>query len=197
MENNLSAIFEASYQDPKVAARTLESKGYTFDTELSSPTSKVFIDPQGNPNIAYRGTHRVEDVLTDIQLGLGFKTKREKDAKELAKRVEAKYGKSATAYGHSLGGNLAEKAGVGGNVYTYNKAVGIKDVRKTIPKTQFDYRTEKDVISLPSLLQKGGNKISIASDKKDSVLKAHKLTSFDTKKTTTIKSINPFAKFFA
>lgn len=195
MEDNLKSIFEASYQNPKEARTTLESKGYTYDTELSSPDTKIFVDAQGVPNIAYRGSHRVEDIGTDLKLGFGYDTKRHKDAKETAKKVEAKYGKSANAYGHSLGGNLAEQSGVGGNVYTFNKATGIKDIFKTVPKTQFDYRTEKDIVSLPSVLQKGGNKITIESSKDDSILKAHKLTAFSGKKKT-IKSINPLASFF-
>lgn len=192
MEDNLKTIFEASYQNPSVAKKTLEDVGYTYDTELSSPDTKVFIDKSGNPHIAYRGSHRVEDVITDIQLGLGKETKRHEEAKKTAKKVEEKYGKAASAYGHSLGGHLAESSGVSGNVYTYNKATGIKDILKKVPKTQFDYRTEKDIVSLPSVFQKGGNKITIESGNED-ILKAHSLKSF--KKGKTIQSGNPF-KFF-
>ena len=179
MEDNLKTIFESSYQNPSVAKKTLEDVGYTFDTELSSPDTKVFIDKAGNPHIAYRGSHRVEDVLTDIQLGLGKETKRHKEAKETAKKVEEKYGKAASAYGTSLGGHLAEQSGVSGNIYTYNKATGIKDIFRTVPKTQFDYRTERDIVSLPSVLQKGGNKITIESGKTDNFLKAHSTKSFE------------------
>lgn len=196
MEDNLKSIFEASYQNPKEARTTLESKGYKYDTELSSPDTKIFVDAQGVPNIAYRGSHRVEDIGTDLKLGFGYDTGRHKDAREIAKLVEKKYGKSANAYGTSLGGNLAEGSGVGGNVYTYNKATGIKDIFKTVPKTQFDYRTEKDIVSLPSVLQKGGNKITIESSKGDNILKAHSISSFNLSKKKTIKSINPLASFF-
>jgi len=194
MEDNLKTIFEASYQNPSIAKKTLEDVGYTFDTELSSPDTKVFIDKEGNPHIAYRGSHRVEDVLTDIQLGLGKETKRHKEARDTAKKVETKYGKSASAYGTSLGGHLAETSGVSGNIYTYNKATGIKDIFKSVPKTQYDYRTEKDIISLPSVLQKGGNKITIESSKDDNILTAHSTKAF--KKGKTIQSGNPFYKFF-
>jgi hypothetical protein len=195
-EDNIKSIFEASYQNPKEARKTLESKGYKYDDEFSSPDTKVFVDALGNPHISYRGSHRVEDALTDIKLGLGFKTKRHEDAKDIAKKVEAKYGKAASAYGHSLGGNLAEQSGVGGKIYTYNKAVGIKDIFKTIPKTQTDYRTEKDIVSAPSVFQKGGKKITIESSKKDSILKAHKLDAFAGSKKT-IGSINPLKYLFA
>lgn len=194
-EENLKSIFEASYQNPSIAKKTLEEKGYSYDTELSSPDTKVFVDVLGNPHIAYRGSHRVEDILTDIQLGLGKETKRHKEAKELAKKVESKYGKAASAYGHSLGGHLAETSGVSGNIYTYNKATGIKDIFRSVPKTQFDYRTEKDIISLPSILQKGGNKITIESDKNNDILTAHSIKAFKSKGKT-IQSGNPFYKFF-
>lgn len=195
-ENKLKSIFESSYQNPKDAQKTLEEQGFMYDTELSSPDTKVFTDVLGNPHIAYRGSHRVEDALTDIKLGLGYDTKRHKEAKDIAKKVESKYGKVASAYGTSLGGHLAETSGVGGNVYTYNKATGIKDIFKTIPKTQFDYRTESDIVSLPSLLQKGGKKITIGVNKNTNILKAHSVSSFDLLKKKTIKSGNPFASFF-
>lgn len=192
-EDKLKTIFEASYQNPKDAQKTLEQSGFSYDTEFSSPDTKVFVDAMGNPHIAYRGTKRVEDWGTDLKLGLGLDTKRHKEARELAKKVESKYGKSASAYGTSLGGHLAESSGVSGNVYTYNKATGIKDVFKKIPKTQYDYRTEKDLISLPSLLQ-GNKKITIASDKTDNVLTAHSTSAFDLSKKT--KKYNPLAMFF-
>jgi hypothetical protein len=195
MEDNLKVIFESSYQTPKEAKQSLQKIGYTYDTELSSPDTKIFIDSKGNPNITYRGTHRLEDIGTDLYLGLGKETKRHKEAKEIAKKVESKYGKPASAYGHSLGGNLAEQSGVSGNVFTFNKATGIKDIFRTVPKTQFDYRTERDIVSLPSVLQKGGNKITIESNKKDNILTAHKLNAFTGKKKT-IKSGNPLAGFF-
>jgi hypothetical protein len=194
-EDNIKAIFEASYENPKDARKTLESRGYKYDDEFSSPDTKVFVDNLGNPSIAYRGSHRVEDAITDLKLGVGLSTKRQADAKDIAKKVEAKYGKAANAYGHSLGGNLAENSGVSGSITTFNKAVGIKDIFKTIPKRQTDYRTEKDVVSAPSLLQKGGKKITIASNKKDSILKAHKLDAFSGKKKT-ISSGNPLKYIF-
>lgn len=195
-EENLKTIFEASYQNPKDAQKTLEGRGYKYDSEFSSPDTKVFVDTLGNPHIAYRGTRRVEDWGTDLKLGLGLDTKRHKEARELAKKVESKYGKAASAYGHSLGGHLAETAGVSGNVYTFNKATGIKDIFKHVPKTQFDYRTQKDVISMPSIFQKGGNKITFSSKKEDNPLSAHSTSAFGTKKTT-IHSGNPFKQLFA
>lgn len=192
-DNNLATIFEASYQNPKDASATLSKSGYTFDTSLSSPDTKVFTDKSGAPHIAYRGSHRVSDIITDIKLGLGYDTKRHQEARNIAKQVEAKYGKAATAYGHSLGGHLAEKSGVAGKVITFNKATAFTDVFKAIPKTQTDYRTTKDIVSLPSMLQKGGNKILI--DSTSSFIGSHKLSAFGGKQKT-IQSGNPLAGFF-
>lgn len=188
--DTLNTIFEASYQNPNQAKTALEQSGYTYDSELSSPDTKVFIDKEGNPHIAFRGTHRVEDVLTDIQVGLGLDTKRHKSARESVKQAEKKYGKAATAYGTSLGGHIAESSGAA-NVYTYNKAVGIKDIGKTISKTQTDYRTDRDVISFPSITQKGGNKITIESPYKD-ILSSHSTKAFKGKHTTIQKGAYSF-----
>ncbi len=196
MESNLRDIFEASYQNPKIAKQTLENKGYKYDDEFSSPDTKVFIDKDGNPNIVHRGTKRIGDVLTDIKLGLGFDTHRHKEARELTQKVKAKYNKPVTAIGHSLGGQLSETSGAD-KVITFNKATGIKDIFKKIPKNQIDYRTEKDLVSLPSLFQRGGKKITIETPKNQNVIGAHVLKSFDLSKKKTIQSGNPLKSFFA
>ena len=83
---------------------------------------------------------------------------------------------------------MAESVGAN-KTYTFNKATGIKDVFKSIPKSQTDYRTEKDIISLPSIFQRGGQKITMESSKDDTVLSAHSTKAFDTtKKKSTSKS---------
>lgn len=159
-------IFEASYQRPKQAQQTLEGLGYKFDTELSTPKSKVFVDEEGKPHIAYRGTElgkgiktAIEDIGTDIMVGLGKTTKREKEAKKLREQVESKYGKPATAYGTSLGGKLASSSGA--KAITYNRAYGLRDVFQTAKKGDITFRNPTDVISLPSLLVKGKKPISV------------------------------------
>jgi hypothetical protein len=175
-EENLKSIFEASYQNPEQARQTLSSKGYSYVDELSSPDTKVFLDKAGNPHITFRGTKRVEDIGTDLLLGVGKRTKRHKEAQETVKRVREKYQKPVSAYGHSLGGHLAEESGAN-KVYTYNKAVGIKDIFKKLPSTQTDIRTTKDIISLPSLFQTGSKKKTIKSPFVQDILKAHSLSS--------------------
>jgi hypothetical protein len=177
-EDNLKAIFQASYQNPKEAQLLLEKKGYTYDTELSSPDTKVFIDAQGNPHVAFRGSHRAEDAFTDLQVGLGIKTKREKEAQQSVKQIQEKYKKPVSAYGTSLGGKLAEESGAS-QVYTYNKAVGVKDLFKKIPSSQTDIRTSKDIISFPSFTQYGGKKVTIQSPLFTTALKEHSTSALD------------------
>jgi hypothetical protein len=153
-------ILDASYQPKKLAAKTLAKSGYTLDKKLSTNESKVFVDSQGNPNIAFRGSKTVKDFLfSDALVGLGGSRldPRFTEAKALTKRVETKYGKPADVFGHSLGGTLAEASGAKGNITTFNKGVGYGDIGKTIPKNQTDIRTKADVVSLLSLTQKYGN----------------------------------------
>ena len=146
--------------------------GYNYDKELSTPESKVFVNPKtGVPSIAFRGSKRiVDDFLgSDVALALGLEkfSPRFQEAKHITKLVEDKYGKGANAYGHSLGGTLAEKSGAKGRIVTDNKGVGIFDIGKSIPKNQTDYRTQNDLPSFLSLTQNYGhnNLVTRHSDK--------------------------------
>ena len=166
-------LFQASYDNPKQAEERLSKKGYKFQSDLSSPESKVFLDPQDNPVILHRGTHRLEDWGTDIKsVLLGQEGRRTKQSKELTKKVREKYGKPVTAVGTSLGGFLSEQSGAE-NVITYNKAVKPTDIFKKIKSTQTDIRTNKDIISLPSILQRGGKKITKKVPFYIDIFKAH------------------------
>ena len=74
---------------------------------MSSPDTKVFVDKRGRPNIAFRGTKRIEDILPDLALTFGLENfdNRFKEAKHLVKLVENKYNQPANVLGYSLGGN--------------------------------------------------------------------------------------------
>lgn len=153
-------ILKASYERKPVSAGTLAKQGFTLDPTLSTNDTKVFVDMEGRPNVVFRGTTltqglgtAVRDLGTDLMIGLGKTTNRERAAKKTVEAARAKYGQPVKAYGHSLGGKLAESSGAE-NVVTYNKAVGLRDIGKTIPKSQMDIRTSGDIISLPSLTQK-------------------------------------------
>jgi hypothetical protein len=124
---------------------------------LSQPNATVFTDKKGRPNIAFRGSKRVEDFLFSdplLALGLGEKyDKRYKEAQDLTKKVQNKYGKKVDVFGHSLGGTIAEKSNTNGHIFTYDKGVGLGDLFKTIPKKQYDIRTSNDIVSLLGLTQ--------------------------------------------
>lgn len=172
-------ILDASYQNQKEARKTLAKHGYTYDKKLSTNESKVFIDSAGNPNIAFRGSKTVKDwLLSDTLLAVGGSKldPRFKEAKNLTKAVEKKYGKPADVFGHSLGGALAEKSGAKGNITTFNKGAGIGDIGKKIPKNQTDIRTRNDVVSALALTQKhDGDLVNLKTSLLQNPVKAHAL----------------------
>ena len=177
-EGQLKDILRASYQPQREAEQTLAKRGYKYDPELSTMESKVFFNPETNkPFIAYRGSTRVSDFLyEDPALAIGFKTEKQKKAEQLAKDVEAKYKQPASAVGHSLGGYRAEKSGVSGNIYTFNKGAGIFDIGKKIPEKQTDIRTSKDIVSVLSIGQRGGTRKTISSPFTTNVISSHSVS---------------------
>ena len=192
-EEHLKDILTASYQPQREAEQTLAKRGYKYDNELSTMENKVFYNPDTNkPHIVYRGSTRVSDfAYEDPALAIGFKTEKQKKAEKLAKDVETKYGQSANAYGHSLGGYRAEKSGATGNVYTFNKGAGIFDVGKKISDKQTDIRTNKDVVSALSIGQRGGKRETIKSPIASTVISSHSISQLN-KKPKTLKDIFKF-----
>lgn len=182
-------ILESSYLPQAEASAKLTDLNYTYDPELSTMESKVFVDKAtGKPSIAYRGSTRVSDFLIeDPALALGIKTTKQKKAEQLAKDVESKYGKSADVYGHSLGGYRAEKSGASGNIYTFNKGAGIFDIGKTISPKQTDVRTNKDIVSLLSIGQKGGTKKTLSTPISTSVIGSHSVSQLSNQPQKSIK----------
>lgn len=181
--DNLKDILDASYKKPEESNQIFKNLGYTQDPQLSSQKAKVFTDKEGNPNIVFRGTElgrgkktAIDDIKTDLMIGLGLgkHTKQYKDSMKLKKQVQEKYGKPITAYGYSKGGWQAE-AIKADKAITFNKAVGLADIGKTISKTQTDIRTDKDIVSLPSLTQKYRGKTQIIKSKTLNPLESHGL----------------------
>ena len=85
-------LFQASYDNPLEAEKRLSKYGYKYQSDLSSPESKVFLDPQDNPVILHRGTHRAADVGTDVKSVLfGQEGRRTREARELTTKVKQKY----------------------------------------------------------------------------------------------------------
>lgn len=176
--HDVKTILKASYKPQAEASAELEKLGYKYDPELSSMENKVFIDPKTNkPYVAYRGSVRVKDWIGNIKLGLGMEDKDAERRIQLADQVKTKYGQAPDVFGHSRGGYIAEKAGelTGGKSITYNKATAPSDIFKTLRPEQTDIRTYKDVVSLPSVFQQGGNQISLESKLND-VIGAHSIS---------------------
>lgn len=168
-------ILKASYQPQAEAESTLSKYGYKYDPSLSTMESKVFFDPETNkPHIVYRGSTRVSDFLVeDPAIAFGIETKKQRQAKELSKQVELKYKQTPDTYGHSLGSYRAEKASRGGKIYTFNRAVGIADIGKTLSPKHTDIRTDKDIVSGLSLTQKGGKRQTITTSPFTSIIGSH------------------------
>ena len=123
LRKNAGDFLKASYETQKDAEARMSKKGYTYDKDLSSMESKVFVNKNGKPTIVQRGSTRLSDWAEDglIAVGLGGLGNRQKKAIELNKKVEEKYGRNADAIGHSLAGWLVENSGAHGNIITYNK----------------------------------------------------------------------------
>jgi hypothetical protein len=67
---NRNDILKTSYLNQKEAANKFNNAGYKYDDSLSSNDAKVFIDENGQPNIAFRSTHklRFKDLKSDLAL---------------------------------------------------------------------------------------------------------------------------------
>jgi hypothetical protein len=176
-------LLKASYQSQKDADATLAKYGLKRDEKLSKMDTKVYYNEHNRkPVIIHRGSTTLKDWRDDALLGLGLGKiiPRYNNSVKLNDEIKTKYGRYANSVGHSYGGWLSENTGKA-RITTYNKAVGIGDVLKTIPKNQTDIITRTDLVSAPSRLQKHKNPIIYLNQKKyslnpiKSVLNAHNL----------------------
>jgi len=168
-KTNFRDILQASYLPQKQAASYLADKyNYGYDKDLSSMQQKVFVDPSGRPIISERGSVTAKDwLIDDVNIATGgfFKTQRIKDAENLAKKTQEKYGISPTYASHSLGAYLSEQAAKktpDSQVYTYNRAVAPSSIFSSTPKNQYNYRTTLDVPSALSIFQNDKNRTTLA-----------------------------------
>jgi len=94
MQDYLKDVLASSYQNKKTAQNILEKYGAKVDKELSSKEAKVFIDEQGKPNVAVRGSKNWKDfVISDSLLALGLSKydPRKRRTNELIQKVKNKY----------------------------------------------------------------------------------------------------------
>jgi hypothetical protein len=134
--------------------------GFVLDRELSKDNARVYISSEtGFPLIVHRGSSTATDwLLKDVLITTGItsafnNSPRLSSARDTTKKTEAKYGLPADAFGHSLGGRIAEHSGANGIIMTFNKAVGLFDARTQVNKNQVDYRSPKDIVSVLSEFQ--------------------------------------------
>jgi hypothetical protein len=160
IKDDVGAMMRASYLPLDQAARDMARKGYSLDRGLSSDDTMVFVDHDGFPTVAHRGSATWRDWLYDdaaIGIGRGNHTGRVLKSQFITAKAEAKYGHVANAVGHSLGGRLAENSGAGGQIFTLNKAAGLGDVfgKPHSSDRQTDFRTALDPVSMLSVTQRG------------------------------------------
>ena len=73
LRKDLPDLLKASYETQADAEARLKKKGYTYDKDLSSMESKVFVNKRGKPTVVQRGSKRLSDFAEDglIAVGLG------------------------------------------------------------------------------------------------------------------------------
>ena len=158
---DLNTLLKASYD-----VNTTLPEGFMYDKSISSKTSKVFYNPNTNQAVvAHMGTQGVADWGNNLIFALagksGYKmTARFKEAKDVQKKAEKKYGKeNITTIGHSQGGLQAEILGERGKeTITVNKATRPLTVFEKTQKNQTDVRSSADLVSGFAPLQKKGKK---------------------------------------
>ena len=181
MNDNLRPILEASYAKNKEAKKILENQNYKLDKGLSTKEAKVFVDKNGVPNTAVRGSKTAKDwLISDPLLALGLSSidPRQKSTNKLIEKTKSKYNQDPNLFGHSLGGALVSGAKTKGKITTFNKGAGMGDLLKQVSSHQTDIRTSGDIVSALSTTQRGKNKITL---KNNNIFKAHGLSNLKRK----------------
>jgi hypothetical protein len=121
---------------------------WKFDPDLSTPEGIVVTNPQGQAEIAWRGTeaNNINDLYTDVQMAAGnTDTEQFENAGKLVDAAVGKYGQVHHVTGFSLGGSKALELGSKRNIPTtaFNPYIGYKqnlnpDVRQHIITTTSD-----------------------------------------------------------
>lgn len=147
-----------------------EVDGFLLDKDLSSKTSKVYVNPNTNQTVvAHKGTSGFSDWLNNAVYAVGGKTlykmtPRYKEAEKVQKDAEKKYGsKNITTIGHSQAGLQAELLGGDTNeILTLNKAT--RPFSNTRKENQYDVQSGGDYVSALNPFQpKNYNEIIIPS----------------------------------
>jgi uncharacterized protein (DUF4415 family) len=159
--STLKDVLQSSYKKNKDIDAPA---GYTLDRSLSTNQAKVFKSDNSNDVIvAHRGSATKNDWMDNYsyaRYGNVKKTDTYKAAKRVQNQAIRKYGAdNITSVGHSRAGLYVQELNDRPetkvkSAITYNKAAGVSDLFRKNPKNQTDIRTDKDVVSLLSPLQK-------------------------------------------
>lgn len=141
--------------------------GYVLDKSLSKNKIKTYVHPETKKVIiAHKGTDPKDknDLKNDLLLSAGLlnkhTSKRVKNANEITKKANAKYGaQNVTHTGHSLGGYMADNSATKDNkVETYNRGTSPLDIALNKAKKKnpnaIHYTTGVDPISASQLSSK-------------------------------------------
>jgi hypothetical protein len=155
--SDLKKFVDAGYKKKKDVKNI---DGYVLDNELSTRRDKVYYDPKTNKAVhTIAGTDNLMDWTNNllIPLGLHSKTNRYKNAEEIQKKANKKYGKqNVSVVSHSQSGNIADNLAkrdlVGDDNVTLNPAI-IGKTKAKVVKSYFDpvsffTKTKKDDVVL-------------------------------------------------
>jgi len=145
---SLKNLLNASYDKKQ---KTVDN--FVQDRDLSTKTSKVYYNPEtGQTVVAHKGTTGFTDWANNAMYAVGGEnlyktTDRYKEAKQVQRNAEKKYGRdNISTIGHSQGGLQAELLGKKGKeTITLNKAT--RPFSNTQAENQYDVRTKNDAVS--------------------------------------------------
>ena len=156
----LKDFLTATYLPQKDASEMIKNAyGYTYDPNLSTMETKVFLNPGSNEAIiGFRGSKRVEDWISHnapLAVGMQSETRRFKQAKSTLQKIQEQYpGFKTISVGHSLGGSIAKESGADKSI-TYNRGIGLGDIGQNISPNETFYRSKYDPVSTLSFFVSG------------------------------------------
>jgi predicted esterase YcpF (UPF0227 family) len=177
--------------------------GFKLDESLSSQKNSVFVNPNsGEVVISYKGTNPVnmEDLWDDFNIILGTEThtSRFKNAEDVYKNVESKFGKdNLRIVGHSLGASVAMYIGEKHDIEThsYNPGISYRSAfqsHKNNVNKSYVYTTESDPVSILRYANMDAHRTFVDVRQKD-VIDPHSIDNFIKKHDkTTLQDVSDF-----